>query len=170
VTDIPDSARQDPTFRRTGGKVTGRDGCRIPLPWDRGGPSFGFSAAVAGTPPAAPWLPQPAGWGERSVAAQTDDPDSFLTLYREALRIRRRHPALGTGVDGSHSMRWLESPGDALFFARDPGFLFLANLGPEPLRLPEFREVLLASGPLIRGATGLSDGSLPPDTAVWLSV
>jgi alpha-glucosidase len=67
-------------------------------------------------------------------------------------------------------MRWLEAPGDALSFARDPGFLFLANLGAEPLRLPEFREVLVTSGPLIRGAAGLSDGSLPPDTAVWLSV
>jgi glycosidase len=117
---------------------------------------------VAASPPAAPWLPPPAGWGERSVAAQTGDPDSFLTLYREALRIRRWHPALGAGLDGSHSMRWLESPGDALFFARDPGFLFLANLGTAPLRLPAFREVLLASGPLIPGAAGFSDGSLPP--------
>jgi alpha-glucosidase len=170
VTDIPDSARQDPTFRRTGGKVAGRDGCRIPLPWDRDGSSFGFSRTDGASPPAAPWLPQPAGWGERSVAAQDDDPDSFRTLYREALRIRRGHPALGTGAGGSDSMRWLEAPGDALYFARDPGFLFLANLGPDPLRLPAFRDVLLASGPLIHGAAGLSDGSLPKDTAVWLSV
>ena len=66
-------------------------------------------------------------------------------------------------------MRWLEAPADALCFARDPGFVFLANLGTVPLRLPEFREVLLASGPLIRGAAPL-DGSLPPDTAVWLDV
>ena len=73
-------------------------------------------------------------------------------------------------MDGSHSMRWLDGPADALFFARDPGFVFLANLGQEPLRLPEFREVLVASGPLIRGAAGVSDGSLPPDTAVWLGV
>jgi alpha-glucosidase len=170
VTDIPDSARQDPTFRRTGGKVAGRDGCRVPLPWDRGGPSFGFSRTDAASPPAVPWLPQPAGWGEYSVAAEDGDPGSFLTLYREALRIRRWHPALGTGFAGGDSMRWLEAPDDALFFARDPGFLFLANLGTTPLRLPEFREVLLASGPLIRGAAGLSDGSLPPDTAAWLSV
>ena len=170
VTDIPDSARQDPTFRRTGGKVAGRDGCRVPLPWDRGGPSFGFSRTGSASSPAAPWLPQPAGWGERSVAAESDDPGSFLTLYREALRIRRGHPALGTGPDGSGSIRWLEAPDDALCFARDPGFLFLANLGPEPLRLPEFREVLVASGPLIPGAHGRSDGSLPKDTAVWLGV
>jgi len=169
VTEIPDSARQDPAFRRTGGKVKGRDGCRVPLPWDRGGSSFGFSRTDLASPSAAPWLPQPADWGTRSVAAQSGDPDSFLTLYREALRIRRRHPALGTGSDGGNSMRWLEAPQDALFFARDPGFLFLANLGPAPLRLPEFRAILLASGPPIPGTGGLSDGSLPPGTAVWLA-
>ena len=67
-------------------------------------------------------------------------------------------------------MEWRQAPDDVLFFARDPGFLFLANLGTTPLRLPEFREVLVASGPLIPGATGLSDGSLPPGTAVWLGV
>jgi alpha-glucosidase len=170
VTDIPDSARQDPTFRRTGGQVAGRDGCRVPLPWDRGGPAFGFSRTSADSAPAAPWLPQPAGWGGYSVAAQDGDPESFLTLYREALRIRRRHPALGAGPGGGDSMRWLEAPDDALFFARDPGFLFVANLGASPLRLPEFREVLLASGPLMHGAAGLSDGSLPPGTGAWLSV
>lgn len=170
VTDIPDAARQDPTFRRTGGRVAGRDGSRVPLPWDRGrGGSFGFSAAEAGSAPVAPWLPQPAGWGERSVAAQAGDPASCLALYREALRIRRAHPALGAGPGGGEAMRWLEAPAHALSFAREPGFRFLANLGREPLRLPAFREVLLASGPLLPGAAGRSGGFLPPDTAVWLS-
>ena len=37
VEDIPDAARQDPTFRRTGGKEVGRDGCRVPLPWSAAG-------------------------------------------------------------------------------------------------------------------------------------
>jgi alpha-glucosidase len=185
VTDIPDAARQDPTFRRTGGKVAGRDGCRVPLPWDRDGSSYGFSRTDSVSSPAPPWLPQPAGWGERSVAAQDGDPDSFLTLYRQALRIRREHPALGIGPAGVGSasaspagpsaMEWRTAPGDALYFTRDPGFAFLANLGTAPLRLPEFREVLLASGPLLPGpagpgASGLSGGMLPPDAAVWLGL
>jgi alpha-glucosidase len=174
VTDIPAAARQDPTFRRTGGKVVGRDGSRVPLPWDRSGSSYGFSRTDAASPASPPWLPQPAGWGEHSVAAEDGAADSFLTLYREALRIRREHPALGTGPGAagssrSDAMRWLEAPQEALLFARDPGFLFFANLGTVPLRLPRFRDVLLASGPLIQGEAGLSDGSLPPDTAVWLS-
>jgi alpha-glucosidase len=170
VTDIPDAARQDPTFHRTGGAVVGRDGCRVPLPWDETGPSFGFSETDAGSTLAAPWLPMPADWGSRSVAAQSDDPDSFLSLYREALKIRRWHPALGSGHLGLNSMRWEQAPDDVVCFGREPGFMFVANLGPLPLRLPEFRTVLLASGPLIRGDYGLSDGSLPPETAVWLEL
>jgi alpha-glucosidase len=48
-------------------------------------------------------------------------------------------------------------------FARDPGFVFAANLGSRPLPLPPHREVLLASGALA------PDGALPRDTAVWLA-
>ncbi len=163
VDDIPDAARQDPTFRRTGGKVVGRDGCRVPLPWSAGGSSFGFSGTDRDFTSAPPWLPQPAWWGECSVATQAGDPDSFLSLYQAALRIRRGHPALGPGADGSTSMRWLAAPDDALFFARDPGFLFAANLGASPVVLPPHSEVLVASGQLD------AEGALPPNTAAWLA-
>jgi alpha-glucosidase len=159
VTSIPDAAREDPTFRRTEGKVRGRDGCRVPLPWEEGGASFGFSRTEGGASPAPPWLPQPDGWGRYSVAVQRDDPGSFLSLYRAALRLRRTHPALGLGA-----MRWLPSPEGTLVFARDPGFVFAANLGssPVPVPLPSHREILLTSGPV-------RDGTLPPDTAAWLA-
>jgi alpha-glucosidase len=159
VTGIPDDARQDPTFRRTHGRVPGRDGCRVPLPWASTGPGFGFSGAG---PAAPPWLPQPADWGHCSVDAQLADEGSFLALYRAALRLRREHPALGCGTLG-----WLGDPpaaaGDGMIrFAREPGFAFAANLGPEPAPLPPHREILLASG-LVPG------GILPPDTAAWLA-
>jgi alpha-glucosidase len=158
VTDLPDDARQDPTFRHTGGQDHGRDGCRVPIPWSRGAAdSFGFSRTYVGASPAAPWLPQPSWWGDYSVEVQLGDPDSFLGLYRTALRLRREHPALGRGA-----MRWLDGPAGSLYFARDPGFVFAANFGPDPVPLPPHREILLASGP-IRG------DSLPPDTSSWLS-
>jgi len=160
VTDLPAAARQDPRFRRTHGESPGRDGCRVPLPWTRDGADYGFSETGS---PAAPWLPQPPGWGSYSAEAQTGDPDSFLSLYRAALRMRREHPALGRGT-----LRWLEVPGDApglLCFGRDPGFIFAANLGRAAVPLPPYREILLASEPDPLGP----DGSLPPDTAVWLS-
>jgi alpha-glucosidase len=163
VTDLPDDARKDPTFWRTGGRRTGRDGCRVPIPWSRTGSDFGFSLTEDDSAP--PWLPQPPGWGSYSVEAQLDDPDSFLGLYRAALRLRRGHPALGRGT-----LAWLDGPrapdgADLLCFAREPGFIFAANFGAAVAPLPPHREVLLASSPDPLG----SDGSLLSDTAVWLS-
>ena len=158
VTDIPPDDRRDPRFRRSGGALPGRDGCRVPIPWSRSGVGLGFSRTSGGAPPAQPWLPQPADWGRYSVEAQLDDPASFLSLYRAALRLRREHPALGPGT-----LRWLGEPDPgSLCFEREPGFIFAANLGDAPVPLPPHREILLASEPL-------PDGSLPPDTAAWLS-
>lgn len=149
VLDIPDAARQDPVFRRTGGRQTGRDGCRVPIPW---------SAAPDDGPS---WLPRPSRWERYSVENQEADPGSFLRLYRAALRLRRDHPALGTGT--GDQVRWLDSPPDTLVFARDPGFVFAANLAAGSLRLPAHDEILLASGPVP------GDGTLPPGTAAWLT-
>ncbi len=161
VTRIADDARRDPNFRRTHGKYPGRDGCRVPIPWALSGASFGFSRTGDGASPAAPWLPQPPEWGQYSVESQLTDEHSGLNLYRAALRLRRSHPALGRGT-----LRWPE-PEDAadpglLCFAREPGFVFAANLGAAPAPLPAHREILLASGPV-------PGGSLPPGTAAWLS-
>jgi alpha-glucosidase len=160
VLDIPASARQDPRFLNTGGRLIGRDGCRIPLPWSRGGSDYGFSEVADA---AAPWLPQPPGWGTYSAETQAGDPQSFWNLYRTALRLRRDHPALGRGT-----LRWMDQPevytgSDLLCFAREPGFVFAANLGATDAPLPAHRDILLASEPL-------SGSSLPPDTAAWLSV
>ncbi|HYZ56663.1 MAG TPA: glycoside hydrolase family 13 protein [Streptosporangiaceae bacterium] len=166
VVELPGEARADPTFRRSGGTVLGRDGCRVPLPWSATGPSFGFSSGNDGAAPSAPWLPQPEYWGRYSVAEQRGDPGSFLNLYRSALRLRRAHPALGYGrPGGSASLTWIAGPDvppGMLCFSREPGFTFAANLGPGPVPLPPHTDVLLASGPL-------SDGKLPADTAVWLA-
>jgi alpha-glucosidase len=160
VTDIPAAARQDPRFRRTHDQSPGRDGCRVPIPWAHTGTGHGFSLTNAGASPADPWLPQPADWGRYSVESELADEHSFLHLYRAALGLRRDHPALGRGT-----LRWLdpvpENPA-LLCFAREPGFVLAANFGAAPAPLPAHREILLASGPV----TG---GSLPPDTAAWLS-
>ena len=152
VEDLPDEALRDPTWERSGHTQRGRDGCRVPIPWSGTAPPFGFGPA--GT---VPWLPQPSSWSAFTVEAETGDPSSMLELYRTALRIRHAHPALGDG-----ELRWSE-PGDgALGFAREPGFECLVNVCAERLALPAGARVLLASGPLH------DDGSLPPDTAVWL--
>ncbi len=154
VEDLPEAVLDDPTWERSGHTKRGRDGSRVPIPWSDDEPPFGFSPDGS----AEPWLPQPAFWREHTVEALERQPDSILRLYREALGIRRRHPALGDGT-----LRWLDAPDDVLMFARDPGFVCAVNLSDEPLPRPE-GEVLLASGP------SADPSAVPPDTAVWLAV
>ncbi|MFD5870563.1 glycoside hydrolase family 13 protein [Streptomyces sp. NPDC060322] len=155
VQDLPDALLQDPTFVRSGGADRGRDGCRVPLPWSRSGASLGFSPEPA---TAAPWLPQPADWSALSVAAQESDPDSFLSLYRAALALRRERLAVLP-----ESLTWVEAGPGTLCFDRDGGFRCVVNASETAVTLPEGADVLIASGPL-------ADGELPPDTAVWLSL
>ncbi len=145
--------RDDPSFFRTGGRIVGRDGCRVPLPWSGTTAPYGFGTD------ASPWLPQPAEWADLSVAAQAGDPDSTLSLYRHALALRSTHPALGDGT-----LAWSdEVPGQVLYFTREPGFGCLVNLSGDPVPLPGGASVLVASGPL-------TDGRVPTDTAVWLDL
>ena len=154
--DMPDEFRQDPTFRRTNGEEIGRDGCRVPMPWAKDAPSFGFGPAehtVAaparrlrrlrrrpagrrrGLDPRA--LPRAAGHPTRPRPRHRRPP------LRRGLRRRRRRvratPAPAT--TGSHPRR------------RQPRH---AGRGPAG-----GRAVLVASGPLD------GDGRVPADTAVW---
>ncbi|MFF3818454.1 glycoside hydrolase family 13 protein [Streptomyces bluensis] len=154
VEDLPEAVRQDPIWERSGHTNPGRDGCRIPIPWSGPVAPFGFSPADAS---AAPWLPQPADWNERSVEAQTGDDTSMLELYRTALRIRRDHPALGDGT-----MTWHDTPAGVLAFHRQPGLTCVVNLSDEPYQLPEHAAILLASGPV-------ENALLAPDQAAWLT-
>ena len=80
VFDLPDDARQDPVWFRSKGTDTGRDGCRVPLPWKANEPSYGFS------PQGRSWLPQPDVWRDFAVDQQQEDDASPLALYRRALR------------------------------------------------------------------------------------
>jgi alpha-glucosidase len=90
VLDLPDEARQDPVWIRSNGREVGRDGCRVPLPWSDVGPTFGFSPDGATA-----WLPQPLTFGEYAASRQENDPDSTVSLYRDALALRRKlHPGV----------------------------------------------------------------------------
>lgn len=150
VTDLPEHVLQDPVWERSGHTERGRDGCRVPFPWQGDEPPFGFGTGGS-------WLPMPESWRGLTVAAQQDDPDSMLSLYRSALRIRRTHPALGDG-----SLEWLSSPEGTLVFRRGPGFVCAVNLGEKPVRLPAYGDLLCASGPV-------SGTTLPGDTTAWFS-
>src|SRR4029079_11484167 len=95
-TDMPDDVRQDPTWPRSGHVERGRDGARVPMPWQGDQPSYGFG------PSEKTWLPQPASYAALAVDRQVGDPGSTLELYR-ALLAARRERALGAG-----SLSWLE--------------------------------------------------------------
>ena len=152
--DVPEHARQDPIWIRSGGRRWGRDGARVPLPWTTTGASYGFGDDGA-------WLPQPGGWGEHAMSGQEGDESSFLELYRAALRLRRALP----GLRGASEVRWRDTPrDDVLVFTRAPGFGCVVNFGSSPVPVPLAGRVLLSSG-----GTGAGD-EVPPYGAVWLDL
>ena len=147
VGDLPDEVLQDPTFRRSGGAEKGRDGCRVPLPWTIGGPSFGFGDDGA-------HLPQPAWFGSFSVEAQESDPDSTLQLYRAALGWRRK-------LRAAEELEWVESASEfVLHFSRPGGWHSVTNFGSEPVALPK--------GAVVIASAALERDRLPADTTAWI--
>ncbi|MYW01382.1 DUF3459 domain-containing protein [Streptomyces sp. SID3343] len=162
VEDLPAKLREDPVFLRSGGARPGRDGCRVPIPWAGAAPPFAFSTHES------TWLPQPAAWTDLTVEAQLRESTSTLALYREALRIRREHPALGPAPQ-THHLNWHEdgAPPGVLAFERDPGFVCAVNVTSRPVRLMAYGALILSSGPvdLVNG----DRVALPPDTAAWWS-
>ena len=144
ATHLPDEARQDPTFARTHGASTGRDGCRVPVPWEGGVPSYGFG------PGDRSWLPQPVEYGLLAADRQRHVPESTLELYTRLLAVRREL-RLGRGT-----LAWLDGfPDDVLAFSvtsAEGSVVVLANLGDTPLPLPDDATVLVASQPREPGA------------------
>ena len=60
------------------------------MQWDSSDATFGFTTGQ-------PWeLPQP-DYTTVNVAAQTDNPESLLSHYRDLIRLRNSHPALQQG-------------------------------------------------------------------------
>jgi alpha-glucosidase len=149
VDDLPESVLQDPTWERSGHTRRGRDGERVPLPWDGDTPPFGFSSSPD------TWLPIPASWQPLTVGRQLDEADSTLSLYRRALDYR----AKSTSLHGDE-FDWIGSPDDTLAFRRGADLVVAVNFGTAPAPMPP-GQIVLASGPL-------DGGTLPPDTAVWL--
>ncbi|MFG2010075.1 glycoside hydrolase family 13 protein [Micromonospora sp. NPDC048868] len=148
-TTMPDEARQDPTWARSGHTERGRDGCRVPIPWEADAPSYGFG------PTDASWLPQPSLWAEYALDRQRDTPGSTYELYRTALRLRREH-RLGEGP-----LEWLAS-GDEVLSFRNGGLTVLTNFGDAAVPLPAGSELVHASAPLD------ADGAVPTDVTVWV--
>ena len=93
--DVPDEYRRDPAFFRqpSESEYKGRDGCRVPIPWDADLPNAGFTNSE-------PWLPMPEGWANYSASIQNDDPNSMLNYYRNMIQRRREENWMKSDVIG----------------------------------------------------------------------
>ncbi len=151
--DLPDDSRQDPTWFRTNGERYGRDGCRVPIPWEATAPAYGFNETGES------WLPQPRQWASYARDTQAGVQGSTLEVYRLALSLRAEHN-LGAGT-----LTWLEGyPAEVVAFEIG-GVMVLTNFGSDDVALPS-GTVLLSTA-----ADSMTDarGSLAPETTVWLT-
>jgi alpha-glucosidase len=147
-TTIAPEHRQDPTFFRTQGQRVGRDGCRVPLPWEMGNASNGFNQTGKA------WLPQPQSYAALSRDQQQGKEGSTLTMYQQALKLRSELK-LGEG-----SFDWV-SKSDALSY-QNGNLQIVHNFSSQPIRLDG--EVVISSMPLAK------DGSLLPSDTAWVLV
>ncbi len=143
--EIPDDARQDPTWHRTDGERYGRDGCRVPLPWSATEPAFGFSRTGKA------WLPQPPDWARLARDAQERQEGSTLQMYKAAL-MHRRAQGLGAGT-----LTWADLGHDVLAFDNS-GVRIIANLSAGAI--PIEGQLLVSSAPV--------HSVIPPSTTVWV--
>jgi alpha-glucosidase len=151
-TTMPDDVRQDPTWVRSGHTQRGRDGCRVPIPWEADAPSCGFG------PGPLTWLPQPDDWGRYALDRQVGVPGSTYELYRTALE-QRSARALGAG-----SLAWLDGYDDDVVAFVNGRTLVVANLGEMPVTLPADVRVITSSLELPDDGGGLV---VPTDVTVW---
>ena len=152
---IPDDQRQDPVFLHTQGRQVGRDGCRVPMPWQKGRPNAGFSTAP-------PWLPMPEGWDQYAVDVQVGSGTSMLGYYRRALELRRR---LAGRL--SDRIEWCAAPEGVLLYQRGP-LVVACNFLGRPVRLEVGGRLLATSNVLARHRRRRL--MLPPNSAAWLDV
>ena len=153
-TTLAGEYRQDPTYRRTNGERVGRDGCRVPLPWEAdASASNGFSTNGAS------WLPQPRSYRVFARNQQQGVAGSTLELYKRLLKERKQF-GLGYG-----EFRWAEEYQDKNTLAYlNNGVLVLTNFGPEPVTLPAGEVLVTTQHDL--SATG----ELEHDHTVWVKL
>ncbi|WP_216387162.1 glycoside hydrolase family 13 protein [Arcanobacterium phocae] len=152
VTDMPDDARQDPTWLRTGHRVRGRDGCRVPLPWKSDPQDTGFGVH--------PWLPQPTDWHRFSVQAQEQDPSSVLNMYRKMIGLRRQYD-LGAG-----DFSWIQNTNSELLLGQNGPIILALNMGDKPAVIQGKFSVIVSTG---RYRLQSDTCEIDANSAVWLT-
>ncbi|MEY3888950.1 MAG: hypothetical protein RI931_72 [Actinomycetota bacterium] len=153
-TTLGGAYRQDPTWFRTEGKRVGRDGCRVPLPWEaHSGDSLGFSANGES------WLPQPSSYSRYARDLQEGVAGSTLELYKRLLKVRKEL-TMGAG-----EFRWAPEFQDENTLAYiNNGVLVLSNFTGAPVVLPAGDLLATTQHDL------LIEGELEHDQTVWIKL
>ena len=153
-TTLEGKYRQDPTFSRTNGERVGRDGCRVPIPWEaEGGASFGFNSTGES------WLPAPATYKKYARDVQEGVAGSTLELYKKLIAERKKL-ALGSG-----EFRWAPeySSENALAYVNN-GVLVISNFGPELITVPAGEVIVSTQSSLTAG------GQLEANQSAWIKL
>ena len=146
--------RQDPTWFRTNGERVGRDGCRVPLPWEaNGGPSFGFNTTGKS------WLPAPENFKRYARDAQEGVPGSTLELYKQLI-MERKAFALGSG-----EFRFApEYSSKSTLAYINNGILVISNFGPDSVNVPAGELLVTTQHDLT------IEGVLEHDQTAWIKL
>jgi alpha-glucosidase len=101
----------------------GRDGERTPMQWN--------DSANAGFTTGKPWLPVPASAKAHNVEAESKNPDSVLSFYKQVIHFRKTEPAL---LEGSY-IPLNESDPNVMSYLRkskDGTILVVLNFSAQP--------------------------------------
>ena len=115
--DLPDEVLQDPTWERSGHTERGRDGERVPLPWEGTEPPFGVRLR-----PASPGCRCRPSGATFTVEAELDDADSTLSLVPQGIAAAPGLPALH-----GPAFQWQQAPAGCLAYRRGPNLVVALN-------------------------------------------
>jgi alpha-glucosidase len=150
--EVPFEALQDPEAIANWPLTLGRDGARTPMPWRRGAPNSGFSAAK-------PWLPVDLRHDALAVDSQETDRSSTLNFVRKLIAIRQSSKALRIGTISFH-----KNQQGVIAFNREFGAeRLICVVNAQPDEQTWSGEDLTRLQVIIAAGTGnLVDGSPPP--------
>jgi alpha-glucosidase len=152
-TTLAPEFRQDPTFFRTKGERVGRDGCRVPIPWESTAPAYGFNDTGKS------WLPQPELYKNYARDLQRGQAGSTLELYKRLIAVRKNH-SLGIG-----KFQWAPKyQGETSLAYTNNDVLVLANFAGPAIAIPE-GEILATTQHDLSVA-----GVLEHDQVVWIKL
>ena len=103
--EISKSELKDPQGIRFWPDIKGRDGCRLPFPWDSKAPNHGFNKG------AKPWLPAE---NFLTLDQAMESENSTFNVLQEMLKIRKSSPALRNG-----NYRKVSNDGECFVFERN---------------------------------------------------